>query len=164
MSEYMCDHCLSGSVWVTSLKIMFSSSIYFHAKFKMCFCSFGCFFFLLCSTPLCTPHFFSYPFFDRGAFRLFLGSGYDKQSCCEQSWARVLVARLSILWTYTQQWLRLGLEEGCFLLFWEITTPMSKGDVPARVPTSNAGVLSLPHHLSSISGHWCFWSWPSLPV
>ena len=48
------DHCLSESVWVASLKIMFSSSIHFPAKFKMS----------LFFSVVNGPH-FSYPFFDR---------------------------------------------------------------------------------------------------
>ena len=45
----------------------------------------------------------------------------------------------------------LDLEVDYFLIFWEITIPISKGAVPACTPTSNAGVFPLTHILSSIS-------------
>ena len=50
----------------------------------------------------------------------------------------------------------LSLEEGHFLIFWEITTLPSKGVVPAFTPTSNA----LPHIFFSISSYRCFRFWP----
>ena len=49
----------------------------------------------------------------------------------------------------------LGLAEGCFLIFWEITIVISKEAVPVCTPTSNAEVFPLPHILSSISCHQC---------
>ena len=52
----------------------------------------------------------------------------------------------------------LGLEEGCFLILWEITILKSKAAVPACTPTSNGRVFPLCHILSSMSCHQCFWS------
>ena len=54
----------------------------------------------------------------------------------------------------------LGLEVDCFLIFWEITVLISKAAVQVCIPISNSGVFPLPHILSSISCHYCFWSWP----
>ena len=77
---------------------MFSSSVHLPAKFKMLF-------FFCCVVLHCVnvPH-FPYLFFSQGAFRLFPGSGYDKQCWYQHSWAHVFVAWLSIFWIYTQKW------------------------------------------------------------
>ena len=110
--------------------------------------------FILC---VYVPH-FPYQFFSQGEFRLFPGSGFDKQWHYEHSWAQKLVAWLITLWIYTQKrysWVLRKLVS----LFLEIITLISKGAVPACTPTINAELLSFPNNLSSIRCHQCFWSW-----
>ena len=87
MSE--CIWYLSFWICVTSLNMMFSSSIPLPENFKMPL-FFLCYVVLHCVN---VPH-FPYPFFSQGAFRLFPGSGYDKQCCHEHSWAHDLVVWL----------------------------------------------------------------------
>ena len=71
-------------VWVTSLNMMFSGS-HLPTNVKLSL------FFFCCVVLHCVnvPH-FPYPLFGRRTFRLFPGSGYDKQCCYEHSWAHAL--------------------------------------------------------------------------
>ena len=79
MSEHMLY--LSFMVWVTSLRMFFSSSIHLYANFNMTF--FHSWVVLYCIHVL---HFL-YPCFGWEAPRLFPGSGYYKQCCYEHRWA-----------------------------------------------------------------------------
>ena len=90
-----CDNCLSGSGLSHSKWCFLASSI--------CLPNSRCRYFFCCVVFHCENiPCFHYPFFIWRAFRLFPGSGYDKQSCYKHGWVHVLVARLSILWVYTQ--------------------------------------------------------------
>ena len=131
---------------------MFSKSIHLSANFRLSLFFFCC----VVVHSVNVPHFL-YPFFRRGAFRLFLGSGYDKECCYEQSWAHVLVVQLSILslGIYPKLVL-LCLEEDYFLIFREITILISKAAVPFCTSTSNGRVFLLPYILSSRNCHQCF--------
>ena len=95
VSKY--DNCLSGSGLPHSIWCFLAPSISLQIS--------RCHYFFCCVIFCCVnvPH-FPYPFFGQGTFRLFPGSGYNKQGYYEYNWAYVLVARLSILWIYTQMW------------------------------------------------------------
>ena len=101
---------------------MFSSSVCLQNS-RCCY-----FFFLLCSIPCVNAPHFLYTFYSQGTFRLFPGSDYDEQCCYEHNWAHFLVSRLSIIWVFDiyPKLALLDLEEGCCLIFWEITTLISK--------------------------------------
>ena len=142
---------MSDWVWVTPLKIMFSSFIHLPAKFKKSL------FFFCCIVVHCinVPH-FPYPFFGQRAFRLYPGTGYDKQ--CSHEYCGMTEHPLYI---YTQKWYYWVLRKVVFPIFWEISILASKGVVTACTPTRNAGVpltqQSLQHKLSSV-----FWILPIL--
>ena len=91
-----CDNCLSVSK-LSHSKWCFLAPFIFLQNSR---CHFLCCVVLHCVN---VPY-FPYLFFSQRAFRLFPGSGYNKQCCYEHSWTHVLEARLSILWVYTRKW------------------------------------------------------------
>ena len=103
------------------------------------------------------PH-FTYPFFGLGAFRLFPGSGYDKQCCYEHSWAHVLVVWLIILWVYTKS----GIAGSWGKLFPNFLRNCHTNIQRNLHSLQNAGIFPLSHNLSNIGCYQCFWSWPFL--
>ena len=103
--------------------------------------------------------YFPYQFFSQGEFRLFPGSGFDKQWHNEQSWSQKLVGDWSLFGYIPKSdipgpWVSLF---PFFLL--EIITLKSKGAVPACVRTINAELFSFLNNLSNLRCHQCFWSW-----
>ena len=152
-------------IWQLSFCSGLPHSIWCFLALSICLQISRCsYFFLLCSTPLCTCTTFSIAIlWSRGIWVV------------SQFW----LWQTMLLWTWLSACPRgtiehpldvypkvvlLGLEEGCFLIFWEIATLTSKGAVWACIPTKNAWVFPLPHNLSSISCHQCFWSWSFLQV
>ena len=103
MSQYI--PYLSFGVWVTSLRMVLSSSIHLPANFKM-----SLFFTALLNVP-----YFPFPFFGWWASRLVPVSGYYKWYCYEQSWERFLVVWLYILRVYVQGWYCWGILIPSFL-------------------------------------------------
>ena len=102
--DFFCFMC-KRHLWENAYDVCLSGlphSIYFLDPFAWKFQVVIVFFCCVVLHCVNVPH-FPYPFFNRGVFRLFPGSGYDKQCYYEHSWAHVLVVQLSILGVYTQR-------------------------------------------------------------
>ena len=92
ISEYIL--CVFVCDWVTSLRMIFSSSIHLPANFT------NSLFFNSWVVLHCVFHFL-YPFLCWGTSGLFPAPDYYNYSCYEHSGARVLITCWNIFWVYT---------------------------------------------------------------
>ena len=148
MSEYI--PCMSSWVWVSSLRIVFSSSI-LPACFKMSL------FLPLSSAPLCyVPHFL-YLFCSwghLGCFQVVVIKNSATVHIAEHISFGMSVYPLGVC----PRVVLLSLEVDWFQIFWETVILISKMAVQVYIPTSNGEMFPLLLALSTMSCHQCFWS------